>query len=80
MVQEALDTGANGYVVKIDAGSQLLQAVSSVLRGEQFVGTRFSGIDFARPSDTGVSEKFHADDALASLQRDADSAPGRPAS
>jgi CheY-like chemotaxis protein len=74
VVEEALDTGANGYVVKIDAGSQLLQAVSSVLRGEQFVGRRFSGIDFARIPDTGVSEKFHINDASASLQRDAGNA------
>lgn len=38
-----------------DAGSELLEAVSGVLRGEQFVGKRFSGHDFARASQAGVS-------------------------
>jgi CheY-like chemotaxis protein len=46
VVQEALGTGAHGYVVKIDAGSELLEAVNSVLRGEQFVGKRFSAHEF----------------------------------
>ena len=32
VVQEALGTGAYGYVVKTDAGSELLQAVNAVLR------------------------------------------------
>jgi DNA-binding NarL/FixJ family response regulator len=45
-VQEALGTGAQGYVVKIDAGSELLEGVNAVLRGERFVGRRFAGHDF----------------------------------
>jgi DNA-binding NarL/FixJ family response regulator len=48
VVQEALGTGAYGYVVKTDAGSELLEAVDAVLRGEPFVGSRFSGHDFVR--------------------------------
>jgi DNA-binding NarL/FixJ family response regulator len=47
VVQEALSTGARGYVVKIDAGSELLEAVETVLRGGQFVGRRFAGHDFS---------------------------------
>lgn len=46
VVQEALGTGAHGYVVKTDAGSELLEGVSAVLQGQQFVGRRFSGHDF----------------------------------
>ena len=46
VVREALGTGAHGYVVKIDAGSELLNGVSAVLRGDQFVSKRFSGQDF----------------------------------
>jgi DNA-binding NarL/FixJ family response regulator len=42
VVQEALGTGAQGYVLKIDAGSDLLEGVNAVLRGERFVGNRFS--------------------------------------
>ena len=55
VVQEALGTGGSGYVVKPDAGSELLEAVSGVLRGEQFVGKRFSGYDFVHASHAGVS-------------------------
>lgn len=37
VVQAALDTGARGYLVKADAGSQLVSAVHAVLRGETYV-------------------------------------------
>jgi DNA-binding NarL/FixJ family response regulator len=49
-VLEALHTGASGYVVKTDAGHELLEAVNAVLRGEQFVGKRFAGHDFVGAS------------------------------
>lgn len=45
-VQEALGTGARGYIVKIDARRELLECVNAVLRGERFVGRRFSDHDF----------------------------------
>ena len=50
VVQEALGTGAHGYVVKTDAGSELLEGVNAVLRGQQFVGRRFSSHDFVGSS------------------------------
>ena len=56
VVQEALGTGARGYVVKSDAGSELLQAVNAVLRGQQFIGKRFSGHDFVGEWDGPVRE------------------------
>ena len=37
IVQAALDTGAWGYVLKANVGSELLTAVSAVLRGERFI-------------------------------------------
>jgi len=40
VVREALATGAAGYVVKMDARSELPIAVDAVLRGGQFVGRR----------------------------------------
>jgi DNA-binding NarL/FixJ family response regulator len=40
MVQEALAMGAYGYVVKMDAGRELLAAITAVLRGEQFISRR----------------------------------------
>jgi CheY-like chemotaxis protein len=46
VVQAALGTGARGYVVKTDAGRELEEAVNKVLRGEHFVGARFTGHDF----------------------------------
>jgi DNA-binding NarL/FixJ family response regulator len=37
IVQAALDTGAEGYVVKADAGRELVAALDAVLRGQTFV-------------------------------------------
>jgi DNA-binding NarL/FixJ family response regulator len=39
MVRAALTTGAQGYVLKIDAGSELLPAVAGVLGGDDFVSS-----------------------------------------
>ena len=51
VVKAALGTGAHGYVIKIDAGRELLTAVDAVFRGECFVSKRFSGHDFVAGSD-----------------------------
>ena len=69
VVQEAFGTGAHGYVVKSDAGRELLEGVNAVLRGEQFVGNRFSGHDFVEGSDEAASEEFRAKNPFALLQR-----------
>jgi DNA-binding NarL/FixJ family response regulator len=37
VVQEAFGTGAGGYVVKADAGRELLHAVKAVLEGKRFI-------------------------------------------
>ena len=42
VLQEAFRLGAWGYVVKTDAGSELLAAVNAVLRGEKFSSTRLA--------------------------------------
>jgi DNA-binding NarL/FixJ family response regulator len=60
VVREALGTGARAYVVKTDAGSELLQAVNAVLRGGQFVGSRFAGHDFTGASDARAPEASKA--------------------
>ena len=44
MVRAALSTGAQGYVLKTDAGSELLPAVAGVLGGDDFVS---SGINWS---------------------------------
>ena len=51
VVQEALRIGARGYVVKSDAGHDLLAAIEAVIENKQFVSGRFSGGNPARPSD-----------------------------
>lgn len=43
IVREALSTGAQGYILKIDAGRELLPAVAGVLGGDDFVS---SGIEY----------------------------------
>jgi len=45
VVREALGTGAQGYVVKSDAGSELLEGVNAVLRGEQLSVIDFPATD-----------------------------------
>jgi DNA-binding NarL/FixJ family response regulator len=50
-VQGALRTGAHGYVVKSDATSDLLTAMSTVMNGQRFVGPRFANFDFLLPDD-----------------------------
>ena len=37
VVKAALSNGARGYLLKADAGSELLPAIETVLRGEKFV-------------------------------------------
>jgi DNA-binding NarL/FixJ family response regulator len=68
VVQGALSTGACGYVVKADAVRELVAAVNAVLRGEQFVGSRFAGQGFARVSEEKAIEDSLRDKALTRLQ------------
>ena len=69
IVQAAFSAGAAGYVVKMDAESELLTAVDVVLRGEQFVGRRFAGHDFTGASDARVSEGDPSISNFASFQQ-----------
>jgi DNA-binding NarL/FixJ family response regulator len=43
IAREAFVQGASGYVVKVDAGRQLLDAVGAVMRGKQFVSDSIAG-------------------------------------
>jgi DNA-binding NarL/FixJ family response regulator len=40
VAKAALDTGASGYVVKSDAGRELLAAVEALIQGKRFVSAR----------------------------------------
>lgn len=75
VVQVALATGARGYVVKTDAGSELLSALEAVLQGETYVSTRFAERDLTEASDPagfphrsvreqGHVVQFYTDDAV----------------
>ena len=66
MVQEALNIGASGYVVKADAGRELIAAVTAVLRGDQFVGSRFAGHDFSGTSKLRTTDAFSPNEYPAS--------------
>ena len=46
IVQAAFDLGARGYVLKLDAGRELLPAINAVLRGDRYVSGGLAGHDF----------------------------------
>ena len=43
IVQAALDAGGGGFVIKSDAGSELLPAVRAVLEGRRFISASLAG-------------------------------------
>jgi DNA-binding NarL/FixJ family response regulator len=66
VVREALSSGALGYLVKTQAGSELLPAVDAVLQGREFLGSGFSDNHFARVTDTQPSDPTpNADSSIA---------------
>jgi DNA-binding NarL/FixJ family response regulator len=64
VVHAAFSAGASGYVVKMDVGSELPAAISAVLRGEKFVGSRFEGRVFTEAS---AERPFRAPEATTFL-------------
>ena len=66
VVQEALAAGATGYVLKADAGRELLIAVEIVLRGERFVSSRLGAHDFTGTSDSQTPNVHSRKELLAS--------------
>jgi len=65
VVQEALGTGAQGYVVKSDSGSELLPAVEAVCQGRRFVGAGLAGHVPAQFADRLAQNRFHPYEVLA---------------
>jgi DNA-binding NarL/FixJ family response regulator len=51
---EALGTDAKGYLIKSDAGAELLVAVDNVLQGEPFMSARLAGNDYVEHNDSQV--------------------------
>lgn len=65
-VEAALATGASGYVLKADAGSELVQAVEAALQGKRFVSRRLKGIVPAEAKETPAPIGLGGSDDLAS--------------
>jgi DNA-binding NarL/FixJ family response regulator len=61
IVEAALATGAEGYIVKTEAGKELLPAVAAILRGKKFVSASLAGNDAAH--STGHSRDYFEADA-----------------
>jgi DNA-binding NarL/FixJ family response regulator len=59
VVKEALRTGAGGYVLKSDAGSELLAAMEAVLRGKPFVSSSLMGRDSSEPTNGNTRHPLH---------------------
>ncbi len=57
LVQEALALGALGYVVKWDAGKELLTAVEAVVQGRQYLSSGLSSHN--RADATGLRSWLH---------------------
>jgi DNA-binding NarL/FixJ family response regulator len=68
--EEALSTGAGGYVVKSDAAGELLLAVDAILKGKRFLSASLTGQDSSTPmNEQGAAlthsheVAFYADDS-----------------
>ena len=60
IAEAALATGARGYIVKSNAGRELLPAIEAVLEGERFISAKLAGRGF-EPTDAGqvAREPWH---------------------
>jgi DNA-binding NarL/FixJ family response regulator len=67
VVREALNLGAKGYVVKANAGRELLAAVEAVRRGREFVSKGLSGHTFTNVVAQQVSDRLCHKEDLPSL-------------
>lgn len=47
IAEEALSTGAGGYLLKSDAANQLLPAIKAVLEGKRFLSASLAGLQLA---------------------------------
>jgi DNA-binding NarL/FixJ family response regulator len=67
IAQVALSTGANGYLVKSSAGSELLPAIDAVLRGKQFVSACLKDHNSTYDPDLAQRERVVAHSPLESV-------------
>jgi len=63
IVEEALGTGARGYVVKSKAATELWPAVEAVLQGKQFVSANLTDSAFCDPENERTAHDHRRDKA-----------------
>ena len=51
LVQDAFSLGARGYIIKSDAGRELLTAVKTVILGKQYVSRALAAFDLTDAAD-----------------------------
>jgi DNA-binding NarL/FixJ family response regulator len=68
IAEEALSTGADGYVVKSDAGSELLPAIEAVLHGKQFVSAGLKDRNSIDTADRALPEEVVARSRFQSVE------------
>ncbi len=66
VVQEALGLGAHGYVVKAQAGNELLTAVETVRQGRRFVSSGLSGHNLNDVAHCPAPDHLYREEALPS--------------
>jgi len=59
IAEEALRSGGSGYVVKSDAGGDLLRGVEAVLKGKRFVSASLAGHDLDDSTDQHPADSPH---------------------
>jgi hypothetical protein len=59
IAEEALRTGALGYVVKAEATKELLPAINTVLQDKMFVSAGLADLSLARPKDQQAQDHLH---------------------
>ena len=64
IAEEALSTGASGYVAKSEAASELPRAVNAVLEGKRFVSASLSGHNLTGPPDPQTDARFQRDNVV----------------
>jgi DNA-binding NarL/FixJ family response regulator len=65
IAETALDTGASGYVIKVDAGNELAQAVEAVFHGNRYISSRLRGCTSAYPQETQDPDRPGRSESLA---------------
>jgi DNA-binding NarL/FixJ family response regulator len=66
VVQEAFSLGAQGYVIKTRAGSELLAAVEAARQGRQFISSGLSGFGLPDTPESQGPDDLHDEKTLTS--------------